>query len=383
MAKIYRSESPGSGSACDPIPEADGLRLTVDGSVLSMPYEGMRHRVGGYEDSWIIVEHDAVPGVELWLLPVEAVRFAGADGEVPPAHRGAFGGMTARHTEAGHKRTVKRGLYAAALVLVLAWMTAGGCTGLVVSAIPHELEEQLGVVLAEGIAEDLVVCDDEQLVGSVESILVRLVDAMDDPPYEFRVRVVREDVVNAFALPGGEIFFHTALLEKTESVDEVAAVMGHEVQHALQRHGLRSMARSAGLSIGLGLLLGDASEAVVALAGYAGNLTDLKFGRDQERESDEKGVALMARAGFDPQGAVAFFGMLAEESGDVGGVADRALAIVSTHPASTERTERLRELAAGLPSRRSVVADVDWKAIRGRCSAVPSSATPDSEPRGG
>ncbi len=99
-------------------------------------------------------------------------------------------------------------------------------------------------------------CTDPELVSAVEEVLVRLVEGMDDPPYEFRVRVIQSEDINAFALPGGEIFFHSALLEKSESVHEVAAVMGHEVQHVLQRHGMRGIVRSAGLSIGLTVLLG-------------------------------------------------------------------------------------------------------------------------------
>ncbi len=381
MAKLFRPGGATSGSICAPRPGPDGLTLQVEGEEpVLMPYGGMTHRVGGYENAWVIVEQPSVPGVELWLVAAEVERLAGPAGDVPAEHRGVFQGMVAGHREVGQKARVKRILAFAAVALVVVWMIGGGFTGLAVALIPVSAESALGEILAEGVAEGeggiSPVCDDPTLVGEVEAILVRLVEAMEDPEYTYRVRVIRDETVNAFALPGGEIFFHTALLEKADSVDEVAAVMGHEVQHVVHQHGLKGMVRSAGLALGVSLIFGDASETVATLAGYASNLTNLKFGRDQERESDEDGVALMMRAGYDPQGAVSFFGKLAEEAGDEGGATAQVLAIASTHPASSERTERLRQLAAGATAASRPT--VDWGAIRGRCSA-PAPTVPNGE----
>jgi predicted Zn-dependent protease len=85
----------------------------------------------------------------------------------------------------------------------------------------------------------------------------------------------------------------------------------------------------------------------------------------------------MARAGFDPHGAVRFFGMLAEETGDDGGAAQRVMAIASTHPASSERTERLRELATTTARTTKTTMGVDWERIRGHCSAAPATPKED------
>jgi len=377
MAKLFRPDGPTSGSICDPRATEAGLLLEIEGEEpRTMPYEGMTHRIGGYENSWIIVEQPDLPGLELWMVPAEVQRLAGPAGDVPVASRGVFEAMVAGHTEVGRKTKFKQMLALVAVLGVIAWMVSGGFTGLVVGLIPVSAESALGDMLAEGTAEDSIVCDDPALVGAVEGILLRLVDAMDDPEYTFRVRVARSPEVNAFALPGGEIFFNSALLEKAESVDEVAAVMGHEVQHVVHQHGLRGMVRSAGLALGLAVVFGDASETAATLAGYASSLTDLKFGRDAERESDRDGVALMIEAGFDPQGAVSFFGMLAEESGDTGSAADQLMAIASTHPASSERTERLRELAATGGGAKKAGPAVDWTAIRGNCSGPTAEPAP-------
>jgi Zn-dependent protease with chaperone function len=378
MAKLFGPGGPPSGSICDPQPSGEGLVLVVEGEdPQTMPYAGMSHRVGGYENAWTLVTSTELPDIELWLLDAEVVRLAGPAGDVPEAARHVFAGMLGTRTELSKKASVKRGIAFAAFALVVFWMVSGGFTGLIVSLIPQGVESSLGETLADAQVVDAVVCSDPVLVGAVEEILVRLVEAMDDTGYTFRVRVIRSDDINAFALPGGEIFFHTALLEKAESVDEVAAVMGHEVQHVLLQHGLRGMVRSAGISLGVGLIFGDASETVAMLATYAGGLTDLKFGRDQERDSDSEGVALMARAGFDPHGAVRFFGMLAEETGDDGGAAQRVMAIASTHPASSERTERLRGLATTTARTTKTTMGVDWERIRGHCSAAPATPKED------
>ena len=236
--------------------------------------------------------------------------------------------------------------------------------------MPRSAEASLGAIIAESVVEDSELCTDPALVGAVEQILVRLVESMEGRRYEYRVRVLRDPEINAFALPGGEIFFNSGLLERAESEHEVAAVMGHEVQHIRQRHGLRSIVRSLGITVGVRAVLGDIGEGVAVLADYAGSLTSLKFGRDQERASDVGGIALMTTAGFDPQGAVNFFGKLAEDAGEPGtGVGLMFRTMTSTHPASSERTDRLRELAAARPSTTVTELGVDWQSLRSRCSA--------------
>ena len=118
-------------------------------------------------------------------------------------------------------------------------------------------------------------------------------------------------------------------------------------------------------------LLGGASDGAQIFGGYASKLGQLKFGRDQEREADELGVRLMVDAGFDAGGAISFFGKLAEQTGDSGGSLERMASMASTHPASTERQERLRELATRLqPGWGAQELDTDWKKLRMLCSAA-------------
>jgi len=235
-------------------------------------------------------------------------------------------------------------------------------------AIPYSLESSLGDAAAESFAEQYPECTEPAAVEMINGILDRLVEQMDEVNYEYRVRILRSDEINAFALPGGEIFFLSGLLEEAESEHEVAAVMGHEIQHVVQRHGLRGMVQSAGVRVLFMLVLGDASEGLQFLGAYAGKLGTLKFGRDQERQADELGVALMSKAEFDPQGAVTFFGKLAAITGDEGGVGSKLSSMASTHPASTERQERLGVLAKQLAPAQPRGLDVEWAKVSRLCA---------------
>ncbi len=340
-------------------PTVDGETIVADDLVI--PFEGLDARLGGYEDSFIILSHPTLEKVELWVKSdfVDALPESLREGLV-----------AVRTTQ--KKKTASRARWRwGALVAFLAvtvWLFTGGLANMALKAIPYSLEEELGDQAAEQFTSQAPECQNEVLTGAVTEIMDRLVKRMDEVNYEYRVRVLMSDEINAFALPGGEMFFYSGLLQEADSEHEVAAVMGHEINHVVQRHGLRGMVQKAGVSALFALILGDASQGLQVLGAYAAQAGGLKHGRDQEREADTLGVALMARAEFDPQGAVAFFGKLAEATGDDGGTMGRLAAMASTHPASTERQERLGELAGTLAPAAPRGLDTEWLKIRSLCS---------------
>src|SRR6185295_13331461 len=94
-------------------------------------------------------------------------------------------------------------------------------------------------------------------VAAVEEMTKRLSDRIPDNPYTFRVTVVRSDVVNAFALPGGDVMVFTGLIKTAESPEEVSGVLGHELSHVLLRHGLSRIVKTAGLFAMVTVLIGN------------------------------------------------------------------------------------------------------------------------------
>jgi predicted Zn-dependent protease len=158
-------------------------------------------------------------------------------------------------------------------------------------------------------------------------------------PFDFHL-LADDQTVNAFALPGGQCFITAALFEKLKSEDQLAGVMGHEIGHVIHRHGAERMA-SQGFIQGLiqSVMIGAGGDMNVAqIANVVVQYTSMKYGRDQELESDDFGVKLMYEAGYDPSQLVGVMDILEESSGG-----SRVPEFQSTHPSPENRREKIRE----------------------------------------
>ncbi len=159
--------------------------------------------------------------------------------------------------------------------------------------------------------------------------------------FEFHV-LADSNTINAFALPGGQIFITVALLSRLETADQVAGVLAHEIVHVLARHGAQRIAKSDltnGLVGAVGVASGDASAAQTAA--MIGQLVNMQYGRDDELESDRIGVCLMIDAGYDPQEMVSVMQVLAEASSG-----NRQPEFFSTHPNPENRIESIQRAIA-------------------------------------
>ena len=194
----------------------------------------------------------------------------------------------------------------------------------------------------------------------VDEIGARLVDALPtifpdgDNPYSFAFHLLADpDVVNAFALPGGQVFITEALYARLETDGQLAGVLGHEIGHVIERHGAERLAEQGllqGLVGAVGVAAYDPSNPstaeVARLAQVVGSLVAMKYGREDELESDQYGVRLTAAAGYDPNAMVRVMEILRDASG--GG---RRPEFFSTHPDPGNRIGRiLDEIAAVFPS---------------------------------
>lgn len=156
--------------------------------------------------------------------------------------------------------------------------------------------------------------------------------------------------VNAFALPGGQVFITQALFAALETEGQLAGVLGHEIGHVLSRHGNQQMARQGmfqGIAGAVGVLGGDVNSA--RMGQMVGAVLSTKYGREAELESDRWGVRLMAMAGYNPESMIGVMKVL-EEAGGGGGPPE----FLSTHPKPANRVEYIKEVIAqefpnGLP----------------------------------
>lgn len=182
-------------------------------------------------------------------------------------------------------------------------------------------------------------------VTQVGQQVVQQSEAINLPyPYEFHV-LGDGDTVNAFALPGGQIFITTGLLSRMDSEAQLAGVLGHEVAHVVARHGAEHLARQqlgATLvgAIGVAASEDPGSARQAALVAQAVNqLISLRYGREDELESDRLGLEFMVDANYDPEGIVELMAILDEAS--AGG---RPPEFLSTHPSPDNRVQRLEAM---------------------------------------
>jgi predicted Zn-dependent protease len=182
----------------------------------------------------------------------------------------------------------------------------------------------------------------------VDQVCDRLIKSSDagQTEYPFECHLLADpETINAFALPGGQVFITEALFQHLETEGQLAGVLGHEIGHVVARHGAEHIAKTQ--------LTQDLTGAVVVasydpnnpnsayaaqFAALIGQLVNLKYGRDDELESDRLGVRFMTEGGYDPHAMVRVMEVLAESSS--GG---RPPEFFSTHPNPENRTQRIQE----------------------------------------
>ncbi|MCS6997646.1 MAG: M48 family metallopeptidase [Casimicrobiaceae bacterium] len=165
----------------------------------------------------------------------------------------------------------------------------------------------------------------------------------DAPGWRWEVNVIGSKEVNAWCMPGGKIAVYTGLIERLQATDdELAAVLGHEIAHALREHGRerasQALAQGIGLTV-LGVALGM-SEAAMDLTQLVLDLTfNLPNSRTDEVEADRIGVELAARAGYDPRAAVTLWEKMQRAA------RGQPPEFLSTHPSHETRIAELREVS--------------------------------------
>jgi predicted Zn-dependent protease len=231
-----------------------------------------------------------------------------------------------------------------------------GRRGLMLVSVDQE--RGLGAQAYAQALKDGKLSTDAAAVARVRAIGARLAAAAERPDFEWEFNLLVDDkTINAWCLPGGKVAVYTGLLPVAKDDAGLAVVMGHEIAHALARHGAERMSQGMLAQMGGNLLsvaMSQQPAATRALFGQAygagvqvGAL--LPFSRAHESEADRIGLILMAKAGYDPEAAIAFWERMAAATGGAksGSGLEKFLA---THPSSAERVAQIR---AWLPEARA------------------------------
>jgi len=181
----------------------------------------------------------------------------------------------------------------------------------------------------------------QDFVDQVGFRLVNGVNKVSNSNYKFDFHLLADArTVNAFALPGGQVFITQALFERLSTEDQLAGVLGHEIGHVVHRHGAERMAKS-GFIQGLvqSVMIGSGGDPSMAnIANMIGQYTSMKYGRDQELESDDYGVYIMLESGYNALELIKVMDILEEASGGSG-----RPEFQSTHPSPENRREQIQE----------------------------------------
>jgi Zn-dependent protease with chaperone function len=372
-ALCFGDEFPASGAPCLVQVEAHGLTVilaseTGAGQSEIVPFSGLTVSAGGLDHDQLVVKWTGPTGERTLYLKnpdvIRAFRQAAPDQLNVPFEQAAERVRQVRHRHRMMWSIIGGTILAVVLGL---WFGADLLVELAVDRIPVEWEQKLGESAYWDFLSHQEVVKEGLAVTAVEEMTHRLTEQIPNNPYKFEVTVVKSDVVNAFALPGGYVVVFTALMKKAESGEEVAGVLAHELNHVLQRHGLERIVKNLGLMAVVAIIVGDQQGLIGLMRQVGVELLTLKFGREQETEADLTGLQLLHRAKIDPAGMITFFQRLSEKD-------EGRMEWLSTHPMSTARAERLKTELAALPKKTPEPFTFDWTKVRESLGAQPVTA---------
>lgn len=234
--------------------------------------------------------------------------------------------------------------------------TSGGAVGVDRSQFVLVSSAEVDAAAAKGYADVIAKAQkegklnrDAKQVARVRAIANRLIPQTvafrpDAPQWKWEVNVIESDQLNAWCMAGGKIAFYSALIEKLALTDdEIAAIMGHEIAHALREHCRERISQQLATNVGLDLASAvfGLSRGASDLAGMAANVAiSLPYGRSHEVESDRIGVELAARAGYNPRAAISVWQKMSRAGGG------SPPELLSTHPSPENRIQDLEVYSA-------------------------------------
>ena len=200
--------------------------------------------------------------------------------------------------------------------------------------------------------------------------LVRRLDVAANSPYHPRVDVVRRKQANAFALPGGHVYVFEGLLAKSETPDELAGVIAHEIGHVVHRDGTRAVLQSAGLSFLFGMLLGDfVGGGAVVIA--AKTVLNSSYSRHAEAAADAYSVQLMQKVDGDPKALAAILSRIASAN-------EEGFEFLRDHPDTKDRIVAINKVTVDDPPR-PLLTGTEWKALKAICVASADDGRLDNQ----
>ena len=337
-----------------------GLEISLDdGARLWWPLQEVHQTQGSYAGEQVRLERGH-PFPEVLL--VDDPEFLTALHETAPTFGRRF------HDPRNRRRRILFIIGAALIsigagVLLYMWGIPAA-SGVLAARVPVSWEERLGDAAVNEIVGSQPRCVDADREAAIMAIVNRLLEPVPNVPYKFRLTVVNDSTVNAFAVPGGQIILLRGLVERSKTPEELAGVLAHEIQHVLKRHATRLLLQHASTGLMLVAVSGDLTGVMAYGLESARVLGTLSYSRGLESEADSEGVRMLMAADLDPTGMIDFFEKLRAVEGDL----PSATRYVTSHPLAVERVDNLKKLVASIPHRsRPLELNREWDDVRKIC----------------
>ena len=340
---------------------SQGLRvLKANGEAMVWSFDSMRQTQGRHEREQLRIEHGTEPAESISVVEAglaEAIR-----------------AVAPRASRTLRERTSTR--------RVLAWSFAGLATCIILyvwgapvaadwaaARMPESWETELGRGVGARMTAEEAVCTDSAVTAPLQLVLHRLLEAArPNQQYDFRLTVLRDTTINAFAAPGGFLAVNQGLLGAAKTPEEFAGVLAHEVAHVTQRHTTRTMLRDIPIRFVISAMSGGSGMETATM--LAGSIGMLRYRRDFESDADREGLRLLHAAGIDPTGVVSFMRTLEEKRESE----PRFANYLSSPPRTVDRIAQLEAANRVGKYDTSPLLDADtWARVRRGCS-VPETA---------
>lgn len=367
-ATLHGPGLPGTGEPCR-LAFAGAVLVVAGTEVMEVPVESLTVTTGGFDDDTLLLNwarDGATYSAVLADPSAQQALVQSAPPDIAPLL--LRGHRNLRY----HQRKWNAVLWTLGLIglaLVVGWWQSEAITAWIAEQVPVAREERLGEMLLTQLQAEGGLREEGPAADAVKAIGTRLTEGSR---YSYQWFVKDDPEVNAFAGPGGVVVVYSGLITRTDSADELAGVLAHEVQHVERRHTLQAMIHSAGWAAVLAVALGDVSAISGVLIHQVGNL---RHSRKLEREADVGGVKALARAGISPAAMTRFFEKLAAEQKKSGG--DAGFELLSTHPATEDRLAEVAALVAETSCECRPL-EFDWDAVK----ADAANAKEDADVKG-
>lgn len=251
-----------------------------------------------------------------------------------------------------------------AVALLLFFLSVPLLSGVLGQFVPQRVQDPIGKQVVEAARGKASYCTGTEGLQALDTLVDRLAATADhDAP--FRVYVVDDEVLNAFAAPGGHVVIYREIITQAHDPQELAGVLAHEMAHELAGHPASGLVATLGYGI-FSLLTPGGGEIGSEIAA---SVVASKFSRDDELEADRLGIALLNAAGLDSRGLARFFDTMTAAGREVPG----ALEFLSSHPTGDHRQAQVASLQReGAPA----LGDVQWQALRNVCASTSTTPTP-------